>query len=155
MQGSPTIKEGQTMSITEAPRGTKPAASSPSVAAASPKWLAALGLIAGLGAVVASSCCVIPLGLAALGAGVGVLGGLEAVAAWRVPLLSISVLGIIGGWGAWWIKRPAACASDESCMSPKRSRATLALLLCASAIVLAAASWSHIDPMLLKLFRGR
>jgi mercuric ion transport protein len=33
--------------------------------------------------------------------------------------------------------------------------ATLALLLCASAIVLAAASWGYIDPMLLKLVRGR
>lgn len=29
------------------------------------------------------------------------------------------------------------------------------LLLCASAIVLAAADWSDIDPMLLKLLRGR
>ncbi len=31
---------------------------------------------------------------------------------------------------------------------------TLALLLCASAILLAAANWSDIDPVLLKLFRA-
>jgi hypothetical protein len=54
-----------------------------------------------------------------------------------------------------WLNRPVACASDESCASPERSRSTLALLLCASAIVLAAASWGYIDPALLKLFRGR
>jgi mercuric ion transport protein len=143
------------MSVSETTRETTPAATSPHVAPASPRWLAALGLVAGLGAVVASSCCVIPLGLAGLGAGAGVLGGLETVATWRVPLLSISALGIIGGWGAWWLKRPAACASNGSCASPQRSRTTLALLLCASAMVLAAIGWSYIDPMLLKLLRGR
>jgi mercuric ion transport protein len=143
------------MSIDSTTQGAAPAASSPATVQASPKWFVALGLVAGLGAVVASSCCVIPLGLVALGAGAGVLGGLETVATWRVPLLSISALGIIGGWGAWWIKRPAACVSNGSCASPQRSRTTLALLVCASAIVLVAAGWSYIDPILLKLLRGR
>jgi mercuric ion transport protein len=104
---------------------------------------------------VASSCCVIPLGLAALGASASVLGGLEVIASWRVPLLSISALGIIGGWGSWCLKRPTACASGAECASPERSRATLALLFCASTIVLVAAAWTYIDPMLLKLVRGR
>ena len=143
------------MTITDSAQETTPTDSASPVAPAAPKWFAALGLVAGLGAVIASSCCVIPLGLAALGAGAGILGGLETVAAWRVPLLSVSVLAIVGGWGAWWFKRPVACASGAACASPKRSRATLALLLCASAIVLAAASWSYIDPVLLKLFKGR
>ncbi len=71
-------------------------ASAPPPAATPPKWFAAIGLVTGLGAVVASSCCVIPLGLAALGASASVLGGLDEVASWRVPLLSISALGIIG-----------------------------------------------------------
>ncbi|MGJ0508867.1 MAG: mercury transporter MerT [Methylocystis sp.] len=96
-----------------------------------------------------------PLGLAALRAGAGVLGGLEAVAEWRTPFLLISALAIIGGWGAWWLKRPVACAFGESCASPQRSRATLALLLCASITMTAAASWGYIDPALLKLFRSR
>lgn len=143
------------MTISDSAQETATAASASPAATSAPKWFAALGLVAGLGAVVASSCCVAPLSLVALGAGASVLGGLEAVAAWRAPLLSVSALGIIGGWGAWWLKRPVACASGESCASPERSRATLTLLLCASAIVLAAASWSYIDPLLLKLWRGR
>jgi mercuric ion transport protein len=142
------------MTIDNAARETAPAASSSSAAPSSPKWFAALGLVAGIGAVVASSCCVIPLGLAAFGASASLLGGLEAVAAWRVPLLSVSALAIIGGWGAWRLKRPVACAAGACRASPERSRATLALLLCASAMMLAAASWSHIDPVLLKFFRG-
>lgn len=143
------------MTISDSAQETTSAVSASAAAPAAPKWFAALGLVAGLGAVIASSCCVIPLGLAALGAGAGVLGGLETVAAWRVPLVSVSALGIVGGWGAWWLKRPVACVAGSSCASPERSRATLALLLCASAIVLAAASWSYIDPALLKFFRGR
>lgn len=142
------------MTIEHAAKGTRQSVASIHPVSASPKWFAALGLAAGLGAVVASSCCVIPLGLAAVGAGASVLGGLEAVAAWRVPLLSVSALAIVGGWGAWWMKRPVDCGSGSSCSSPARSLPTLSLLLGASALALAAASWAHIDPVLLKLLRG-
>ncbi len=143
------------MTIDETRREAAPAASQPADLSASPNWFAALGLVAGLGAVVASSCCVIPLALAALGAGASVLGGLEWVAAWRVPLLSISALAILGGWGSWRTKRPIACVSGAGCATPQRSCATLALLLCASITMLTAASWSYIDPALFKLLRGR
>ena len=63
------------MTINDSAQETTPPVSASPVAPAAPKWFAALGLVAGLGAVVASSCCVIPLGLAALGAGAGILGG--------------------------------------------------------------------------------
>lgn len=143
------------MIINDAVQRMTPAVASPPAMPAAPKWFAALGLVAGLGAVVASSCCVIPLGLAALGAGASVLGGLEMVAEWRVPFLAVSALAIVGGWGAWWWKRPAGCVSGSACASPQRSHTTLSLLLCASLIVVLAASWDYIDPVLLKLFRGR
>lgn len=154
VQDSPTIEKGRAMTINDAAQDTTQAVSS-APAAVAPKLFAASGLIAGLGAVLASSCCVIPLGFGALGASASILGGLEAVAAWRAPLLSMSALATVGGWGAWWMKRRVMCAAGEDCASRQRSRATLSLLLCASAIVLAAASWSYIDPMLLELFRGR
>lgn len=134
---------------------TAPVVSSPARLPASPKWFAGFGLVAGLGAIIASSCCVIPLGLAALGAGASVLGGLEMVAEWRGPLLSLSGLAIAGGWGAWWFNRPIACDPGAGCATPQRSRSTIALLLCASIIVLAAAAWGDIDPVLLKLVRSR
>jgi mercuric ion transport protein len=71
------------MTINDAARDTMPAAPA---ARATPKWFAALGLVAGLGAIVASSCCFVPLALAALGAGASVLGGLEMIVARRAPL---------------------------------------------------------------------
>jgi mercuric ion transport protein len=80
VQDTPTIEQERAMTINHTAPGTTPPASSPANLRASPKWFAALGLVAGFGAVVASSCCAIPLGLAALGAGAGVLGGFEAIA---------------------------------------------------------------------------
>lgn len=143
------------MSINNTTQEAEPAALSSRAPQAASKWLATVGLFAGLGAIVASSCCVIPLGLVAVGAGASILGGLEVLAEWRVPLLSISALAISGGWGAWWLKRPFACASEAGCVPPRRSPVTLTLLLAASIALLAAASWTYLDPLLLKLLRGR
>lgn len=126
---------------------------STSIIPRAPGAWASLGLAAGLGAVVASSCCAIPLSLAALGASASVLGGLELVAAWRVPFLTLSTLAIIGGWVAW-LRTPSACASTAGCSSDSPSRATPIFLLAASMILIAAASWGYIDPVLLKLVRG-
>lgn len=142
------------MTVNDAAEATTPEASLSAKESASPRWFAAMGVFAGVGAIIASSCCVIPLGLAALGVSAGVLGGLEQVAAWRVPLLVVSGLGAVGGWIAWgWRKR--TCIAGSSCASPERSPTTLTLLLCASVIILSAASWGYIDPMLLKFFRSR
>ncbi|WP_036279346.1 mercuric transporter MerT family protein [Methylocystis sp. ATCC 49242] len=143
------------MTVNDATPETTPIGASHPAKTAAPKCFAALGLVTGLGAVVASSCCVIPLGLAALGAGAGVLGRLATIAEWRVPFLAVSALAIVGGWGAWWRTPPAPCVSGSACASPQRSRATLGLLLCASLIAMLAASWSYIDPMLLKFLKGR
>lgn len=142
------------MTINEGTQEAPPAVRS-SANPTTPKWFAAVGLVAGLGAVIASSCCVIPLGLAALGAGASVLGGLEMVAEWRVPFLAVSGLAIFGGWGAWWWRGPVACVADSACASPRRSRAMLGLLLCTSLIVALAVGWGYIDPVLLKLLKGR
>ena len=141
------------MTINDTAQETTPAVSSPPVASP-PKWFAALGLVAGLGAVVASSCCVIPLGLAALGAGAGVLGGLE-TSPHGACRFSRQRLGDCRRLGRVVAQASRGLRSGAGCASPERSRTTLALLLCASAIVLAAASWGYIDPVLLKLFRGR
>lgn len=118
------------------------------------KLLAGAGLAAGLGAVIASSCCVLPLGLAAIGASAGVFGVINELAAWRIPLLSLSALAVAGGWGAWWMKRREACATGPHCATPARTQSTTTLLMLASVIMIAAAGWEHIDPVLLKLFKG-
>ena len=48
----------------------------------------------------------------------------------------------------------AAPVARGSCCSTQRPRATLALLLCASAVALAAVKWDEVGPVLFRLFRG-
>jgi mercuric ion transport protein len=155
MQSSSTKQERRTMTINDAAPTTDAPETLRTTSRAAPKWLAALGLLGGFGAVAASSCCVLPLGLAALGAGAGVLGGVEYLTGWRTPLLALSALAVAGGWAAWRRKGPVVCASGSSCATLRRSRGTLALLLVASVVVTVAASWDYIEPALLKMTRGR
>jgi mercuric ion transport protein len=115
-----------------------------------PGFLAALGVGAGLIALIASSCCLVSLGLAALGAGTSMLSGLEWLTQWRVPFLAASGVAVLGGWVSWWQGRRPSCKSGAACASPRRSVAAL-LLLAATFILSAAASWDMIEPMLLNV----
>lgn len=153
MQDSPNLKEGMAMSVNDADQAITGVPDRPP--ADTQQWLAGAGLVAGLGAVVASSCCVLPLGLAALGAGAGVFGILNEVAAWRIPFLAVSALAVTSGWSVWWLKRREFCSTGSHCAPSTRTHSTTSLLMLASIIVIAAASWSYIDPVLLKLFKER
>lgn len=117
--------------------------------------LALVGIATGIGAIAASSCCVVPLILAAFGAGAGVFGMLEALTAWRVPLLVVSGTGVAVGWFAWWRKRNASCEVESTCATPSSSRISLGLLLLASLIVATAIGWDYVEPALLKLMARR
>jgi mercuric ion transport protein len=113
--------------------------------------LALVGIATGIGAIAASSCCVVPLVLAAFGAGAGVFAMLEALTPWRVPLLVISGIGVAVGWLAWWRKQKASCEVGSACATPSSSRTPLILLLLASLIVATAIGWDYIEAVLLKL----
>jgi mercuric ion transport protein len=111
--------------------------------------LAGLSALAGVGAVAASSCCVLPLVLAGLGAGGAVLGGLGALAAYQTPILAAALALLAGGWIAFWRRtRAAACAADGVCARPETPRRTLAALLTATLLVGAGAGWTFIEPVL-------
>src|SRR5438046_2894773 len=86
-----------------------------------------VGAIAGLGAIGASSCCVLPLALASVGAGSGVFSFLEFLAPYRTPMLLIGGLTVASGWFVWWRKK-AACEPGSACVTRPRSRPTMAML---------------------------
>ncbi|MCP4563888.1 MAG: mercury transporter MerT [Bosea sp.] len=125
----------------------------PSVRAAD-GLLGVVGIVTGLGAIAASSCCVVPLTLAFLGAGAGIFGALEALVSWRTPLLVASGVGVAVGWFAWWQRRRATCEPGSACAARPRSRASLSLLFLATLIVVTAISWDYLEPSLLKLVRS-
>ena len=116
--------------------------------------VAALGAITGLGALAASSCCVLPLVLGGLGAGAGVFMVLGVLAPLRVPLMAASILTVVVGWFVYARRRQSACGSDRSCAAPRRSPAALMLLSLATLLIAAAAAWGYFEPALIKMLRS-
>lgn len=115
--------------------------------------VAAFGAITGLGALAASSCCVLPIILGGLGAGAGVFTFLGVLAPLRVPLMLASALAVVVGWFFHARRREAACRPDGSCTIPRRSPAALVLLSLATLLIAAAAAWGYFEPALIKMLR--
>ncbi len=107
------------------------------VARSRKKWLATGGLI---GAILASSCCVVPLILITLGISGTWIGSLTALEAYKPWFIAMSV-GFIG-LGFWYVyfKTPELCEDDSFCAKPESSSLTKVALWLGSFIVLAAAS---------------
>ncbi|WP_345823003.1 mercury transporter MerT (plasmid) [Methylobacterium fujisawaense] len=115
--------------------------------------VAAFGAITGLGAFVASSCCVLPVVLGGLGAGAGVFTVLGVLAPLRTPLMAASVVAVVVGWFFYAHRRQAACGPDGACMASRRSTAALVLLSLATLLIAAAAAWGYFEPALIKMLR--
>lgn len=114
--------------------------------------VAALGVITGLGALAASSCCVLPIVLGGLGAGAGVFTVLGVLAPIRAPLMLASVVAVVVGWFLY-VRRQRACVPDRSCAAPRRSPGALVLLSLATVFIAAAAAWGYFEPILIKMLR--
>ena len=118
-----------------------------------PKLLGGFAAFAGLGAILASSCCVLPLLLAAVGASAGVFGAFQTLAEWRVPLLWVAGVSILGGWFTWWKKRNVDCSSMASCSTSTTTNTSVTLLSLSSFIIILGLSWEYIEPLLLKFIK--
>jgi mercuric ion transport protein len=102
-------------------------------------WLAAVGLASGAGAVLAASCCVLPLVLGGLGAGAGLFSTLEFLADYQTPILAFSACLVALAWVVYFLRRGA---------SP---RSTAVVLAAASMLVITAANWDALERPLLKI----
>lgn len=117
--------------------------------------LGVIGIAFGLGAIAASSCCVVPLSLAAMGAGAGVFSALEAMISWRLPLLMGSGTWVIIAWWAWWRSRRVSCQSGADCADRRPTWVTPSLLFLATLVVAVAIGWNYLEFPLLRLMRSR
>ena len=118
-----------------------------------PKVLGGIAAFAGIGAILASSCCVIPLVLAAVGASAGVFAAFQTLAEWKTQLLLVAGISIFGGWFSWWKKRNDNCSSAASCSMSTRINASVTLLSLSSLIIIFGLSWEYIEPLLLKFIK--
>ena len=112
------------------------------------RWAAAGGL---LGAIGASSCCILPLTLFSLGAGGAWIGNLTALSSYQ-PLFAAITLGSLGyGFYAVYWKRGRACGDGVACARPLPNRIVKSALWLASALVAAALAFPYVAPWLLGL----
>lgn len=109
-------------------------------------WAAAGGL---LGAVAASSCCILPLALFSLGMGGAWIGNLTALAPYQPVFVAIS-FGFLG-YGYWLVyRRPkAACDEAAACARPMPNRMVKLVLWLATVLVIAAVAFPYVAPYLL------
>ncbi|MGH6807028.1 MAG: mercuric transporter MerT family protein [Ensifer adhaerens] len=102
-----------------------------------------------LGAIAASSCCIIPLILFSLGIGGAWIGNLTALAPYK-PLFVTGTAGILGyGFYLVYWKPRHACAAAAACARPVRSLLVEIALWIATALVAAAFAFDYVAPLLL------
>ena len=119
------------------------------------------GLVAGAGAVVgvaalaASSCCVLPMALAGLGATGAVFSSLEFLADNRPALLVGAAITLALGWALFFARRRRPpCGDDGQCRRPATIGLASALLGLGSVAVGLATVWEpYVEPALLKFVR--
>jgi len=109
-------------------------------------WMAAGGL---LGAVAASSCCILPLVLFGLGISGAWIGNLTQLAPYQ-PYFIAATLGFLGA-GYWMVYRASkrACTDSNACARPLPHRLVKSALILATILVVVALSVDLLAPLLL------
>ena len=101
-----------------------------------------------LGAIAASTCCIVPLLLFSLGISGAWIGNLTALEPYK-PVFILIALGLLG-YGYWQVFRPKpACDADEACARPLPNYLVLAGLVLATILVLVSFFWPWIVPLIL------
>jgi len=110
--------------------------------------LVAVGSI--LGALAASSCCIVPLILFSLGIGGAWIGNLTALAPYK-PIFVAGTAGVLayGFYLVHWKPR-RACAEGTACARPIPNPLVQLALWIATALVIAAFAFDYIAPLLLR-----
>lgn len=102
-----------------------------------------------LGALAASSCCILPIVLFSLGISGAWIGNFTQLAPYQ-PYFIVATLGFLGA-GFWLVHRASkrACADGEACAQPLPNRLVKIVLIAATAIVIVAWSFDYVAPYVL------
>ena len=91
-----------------------------------------------LGAVLASSCCVIPLILVSLGVSGAWIGTLNALDPYKEYLAAISLMFLAAGFRQVYRKKTTSCADESFCANPISERFTKPVLWIATTLIIVA-----------------
>ena len=110
------------------------------------RWIAAGGIA---GAILASTCCIVPLILFSLGVSGAWIGNLTAIEPYK-PYIIAATLGILvyGFYQVYWRPR-AACADGAACAQPLPKRTVKISLWLATVLVASAIAFPYVAPWLL------
>jgi mercuric ion transport protein len=110
------------------------------------RLMAAGGLV---GALAASSCCILPLVLFSLGVSGAWIGNFTRLAPYQPYFLAVTT-GCLG-YGYWLVYRSAklACADGDACARPLPNRLVKTGLILASVLAVAALGFDFLAPLLL------
>src|SRR5207249_11593402 len=102
-----------------------------------------------LGALAASSCCILPLVLFGLGISGAWIGNFTQLAPYQ-PYFIAATIGFLG-YGYWLVYRPStlACADGERCARPLPNRLVKISLALATILVVAALGFDFVAPLFL------
>ena len=102
-----------------------------------------------LGALAASSCCLLPLVLFGLGASGAWIGTLSALMPYQPIFVVITAGFLVGGFWMVYRKPRADCAEGSYCARPVSTRIVKSALWSATVLVVAAAGFPYVAPLLL------
>src|SRR5882724_1691309 len=102
-----------------------------------------------LGALAASSCCILPLALFGLGVSGAWIGNFTRLAPYQPYFLTATLVFL--GYGYWLVYRSStrACADGEACARPLPNRIVKMTLILATVLVVAALGLDFIAPLFL------
>lgn len=102
-----------------------------------------------LGAIAASSCCILPLALFSLGVSGAWIGALTRLAPYQPYLIGATLVCL--GAGYWLVHHASqrACVEGEACARPLPNRLVKTALVVATVLVVAALGFDFLGPLLL------
>lgn len=119
-------------------------AAAPADKSSSRAWLAVAGLAAAIGA---SSCCVLPLVLFALGVSGAWIGNVTVLAPYQ-PYFVVAAVAFLGVGFFRVYRRPrTACAEGETCARPGSTRLVKIALWAATVLVAIAVAFPYVAPL--------
>ena len=110
------------------------------------KLLTAGGL---LGALAASSCCIVPLALFGLGVSGAWIGNLTQLAPYQPYFIAATVACLGGGYWLRYRSRKVACADGEACARPLPNQIVTIGLILATVLVIGALALDFLAPLIL------
>ena len=106
-----------------------------------------------LGALAASTCCIVPLILFSLGVSGAWIGNLTALEPYK-PIFIVITLGFLG-YGYWMVyRKPKACAVDDTCARPLPNLLVKSALWASTLLIVIALFWSWIAPVAAPILLG-